>query len=202
MARPAFGLVLVGWLCAAGAAFAALFDIDSTDDYAGWVFAVVAVQLPAIVALWPVRREALPRALRLALALSAALVTGVAVFWMTVPIGTLIWKPAWLEFRPALLGLSVGLVAVIVAGVKFVRFLGRTPHPLGARRVLLVVGALGAAGAGALALRFGVAARPEWLVVAVPVAWALPLYLLAVLQPPPEPRIPRAAVARVERPGD
>jgi hypothetical protein len=202
MARPAFGLVLVGWLCAAGAAFAALFDLDATDDYAGWVFVVVALQVPAIVALWPVRREALPRALRLALALSAALVTGVAVFWVAVPIGYLIWKPAWLELRPALLGLVVGLVAAVAAGVKFVPILGAVPHPIGARFVVLVVAVLGMAGATAMVLRFGVTAQPDWLAVAIPVAWALPLYFLAALQPRPEPPIPRAAVARVERPGD
>ncbi len=202
MMRSAFGLVLVGWLCAAGAAFVALFDRDVTDDLAGWIPVVVAAQLPGIVALWPSRRETLSGALKWTLGLMAALVAGVAVFWLTVPIGYLIWKPAWLELRPALLGLVVGLVGAVAAGVKFVPILGAVPHPIGARFVVLVVGVLGMAGATAMVLRFGVTAQPDWLAVAVPVAWALPLYLLATLEPPPEPPIPRAAVARGERPGD
>ncbi|HSK04449.1 MAG TPA: hypothetical protein VK932_24510 [Kofleriaceae bacterium] len=197
MARPAFGLVLVGWLCAAGAAFLALFDLAATDDYAGWVPAIVALQVPAIVALWPVRREKLPAGLRLALALPAALVAGFAVFLLTMPL-LMTRLPDLLAFLP----LGFGLAAVVVAAVTFGRILEREPHPRGARRVLVVVAVLGAAGAGMTTLWLGPVPEPEWLVVAVPVAWALPLYLLATLQPRPEPPIPRAAVARAERPGD
>src|SRR5689334_8820113 len=111
MERPAFSWVLVGWLCAAGAAFVTLFGMDATDDYAGWVPVIVVVQLPAFLALrppWPV--GTLSGARRWALVLPAALVTGMGVFWTMVPIGFLIWAPAWLEFRPLLLGLGAGFV--------------------------------------------------------------------------------------------
>jgi hypothetical protein len=192
--RPAFGLMLVGWLCVAGAAFVALFDHHATDDYAGWVPATVAVQVPAILAIWPSRRASrLAGARRWALALPAALVTGIAAFWLTMPIGTLMGS-SLLAFAPLLLG----LMAVIAAGVGFARILRDVPHPRGARLVLLVVIAVGAAGVGATALWFGDAVGTDaalWLVVVAPVAWALPLRLLVALEPPKEPPIPRVIVA-------
>jgi hypothetical protein len=199
MARPAFGLVLVGWLCAAGAAFLVLFDHDATDDYAGWVLAIVVAQAPAILALWPSPSATLTDARRRrALVFPAALVAGVAVFWLTLPILLLVRMWSFLALSP----LVSALAAVIVGYVRFGRILDRLPHPRGARRVLLEVAAVGGAGAAAAALWFDPLGQPEWLAVAVPVAWALPLYLLASLQPLPEPPIPRAAVARAAAPGD
>jgi hypothetical protein len=121
-----------------------------------------------------------------------------AVFWTMVPIGFLIWKPEWLEFRPLLLGLGVGLVAMIVAGVGFGRRLRAVPHPRSTRLVLIVVTALGAIGLGAMALRLGGSMKDPalWLVVGVPVLWAAPLWLLLALEPPREPPIPRVIVSR------
>lgn len=199
MERPAFSWVLVGWLCAAAAAFVALFRMDATDDYAGWVPVIVVVQVPAFLALRPPWPEGTPSgARRWGLALPAALVTGMAVFWTMVPIGYVIWKPEWLEFRPLLLGLGVGLVAMIVAGVGFGRRLRAVPHPRSTRLVLIVVTALGAIGLGAMALRLGGSMKDPalWLVVGVPVLWAAPLWLLLALEPPREPPIPRVIVSR------
>ena len=207
MERPAFGWVLVGWLCLAGAGFLALFQLDATDDFAGWIPVTVAVQVPAFLALYPAppgpaglhRRLTFSAGVRRwGLALPAALVAGIGVFWTMVPIGCLIWEPTWLELRPMLLALGVGFVAVIAAGAGFGQILRDIPHPRGTRFVLLVVTGLGVVGVGSMALRFGTSARyqAEWLVVAIPVIWALPLWGLHVLEPPPESPIPRAIVSR------
>ena len=200
MARPAFGLVLVGWLCAAGAAFLAMFDRSATDDMAGWVPVTVVMQVPAFLVLRAGRREApLAGARRWALALPAALAAGVGVFWTMVAIGFLIWKPGFLELRPMLLGLGAGFAVLIAAGIGFGRVLRDVGHPRGARHVLLVVTALGAVGLAAMVLRFAGTARAhpaEWIVVALPVLWVLPLWLLLALVPPPESPLPPAIVSR------
>jgi len=199
MARSAFGPVFVGWLCATGAAFVALFGIDVADDYAWWIPLMVAVQVPALLALRPGPREApLSGERRWGLALPAGLIAGVGAFWTAGTIGCLIWKPVFLEFRPLLLALGAGLAAVIAAGIAFSRMLRRDPHPRGARRVLVAVTAIGAAGVLAMALPSGRAARPPdaaaWIGIAMPVLWVIPLWLLLALEPPPEPPIPRASV--------
>ena len=214
MAWPAFGSVVFGWLCAAAAAFVALFEIDATDDYVGWIPAMVVVQLPAFLALrrgaaggddhapgCPERHEASLRGnRRWALAVPAAITGASGVFFVVLAIGQMIWKPAFLEFRPALLAMGVGIAAMVAAVVVFGRILRRLPHPRGARRVLLAVTALGAAGLAAMALPFGKAGwrfdLGAWLVVALPVLWVIPLWLLTAVGPPREPAIPRAVVSR------
>jgi hypothetical protein len=94
--------------------------------------------------------------------------------------------------------LIAGLVALIVAGARFSRLLRDLPHPRGARRVLLGVTALGAAGIAAVGLRFGAprGSQAAWLVVAVPVLWTIPLWILLALEPRPEPPLPRVIVSR------
>lgn len=199
MTRPAFGWVLVGWLCAAGAAFAAMFDHNATDDFAGWILVIVVLQLPAFLALRPSPDTPFTGSRRWGLALPAALAAGIGVFWLLVPIGFLIWEPTWLEFRPMLLALACGLIAMFAAGSGFGRMLRELAHPRGTRQVLLAVTALGAAGAGSMALRFGEAADlygAEWIIVALPLLWTLPLWILLALRPPHEPPIPRVIVSR------
>lgn len=204
MKPSAFGLVIVGWICAAGAAFLALFDRGATDDYAGWIPVVVAMQVPAFLALrgkTVVRREELRAgARRWAVVVPAALVAAMGVFWTVGSLGSLIWEPKFLELRPVMLAMIAGLVAIVVAAVGFGRVLERHPHPRGARTVLLVVTALGVAGVGAMAMPFVGRARireaGEWLVVGLPLLWVMPLWLLSAIEPRPEPPIPRVIVAR------
>ncbi|HWO17878.1 MAG TPA: hypothetical protein VNO30_03855, partial [Kofleriaceae bacterium] len=123
-----------------------------------------------------------------------------AVFWAGLAIGNLVWKPQFLELRPLFLGTVAGLAALIAAGVAFARVLWRLPHPRGARRVLLAVVVLGAIGLATMAVSFGQARRHldpgAWLVVAVPILWVIPLWLLTAVAPRREPAIPRAAVSR------
>lgn len=226
MARPGFGSVLFGWIGAAAAAFVAMFEADATDDFAGWIPVMVAVQLPVFFALrrgaagghgcdhdhdhghaadCPARHEVLPEpplrgARRWAVALPAALAGAMGVFWTALAVGNLIWEPQFLELRPLMLATVAGFAAVIAAGVGFARILWRLPHPRGTRRVLLVVAALGAAGLAAVGLSFGQASRSidpgAWLVVAVPILWVIPLWLLTAVEPPRDPAIPRAVVSR------
>jgi hypothetical protein len=204
MKQSAFGLVIVGWICAAGAAFLALFDCCTTDDYAGWIPVVVAMQVPAFFALrgkTVAKREALlAGARRWVVVPPAAIVAAMGVFWTTGSIGSLIWEPKFLELRPLLLATVAGFVAIIVAAVAFARVLGSAPYPRGLRTVLLVVTALGVAGVGAMAMPFLGRARiheaGEWLLVGIPLLWVIPLWLLVALESKPEPPIPRVIVAR------
>ena len=216
MARPAFDSVVFSWLCATVAAFVALFEFDATDDFAGWLPVMVSVQAPAFLALRrggpaggddrddpgsTARSEApLRGARRWALALPAALAASMAMFWVGLAIGNRVWKPQFLELRPLFLGAVAGLVALITAGVAFARVLWQLPHPRGARGVLLAVAILGAIGLAAMAVSFGQSRRHldpgAWLVVAVPILWVIPLWILTPLAPRREPAIPRAAVSR------
>jgi hypothetical protein len=214
MTRPGFGSVLFGWLCAAVVAFGVLFEIDATDDYVGWIPAMIAVQLPAFLVLrrgaagghdhdpgCPARHEAsIQGDRRWALVVPAAIASGAGVFFVVLSIGQMIWKPAFLEFRPFLLAMCAGIAAMVAAVVAFGRILRRLPHPRGARRVLLAVTALGAAGLAAMALPFGKAGwrvdPGAWLVVALPVLWVIPLWILTAIEPAREPAIPRAVVSR------
>ena len=204
MKRSAFGLVIVGWICAAGAAFVALFDHGTTDDYAGWIPVVVAMQVPVLLALrgkTAAKREVLlAGARRWAVVVPAALVAAMGVFWTAGSLGSLVWEPKFLELRPLLLATVAGFVAIIVAAVGFARVFERRPHPRGLRTVLLVVTALGVAGVGMMAMPFVGRARireaGQWLVVGLPLLWVMPLWLLSALEPRPEPPIPRVIVAR------
>jgi hypothetical protein len=206
--------VLFGWLCAAAAAFVALFELDATDDYVGWIPVLVAVQLPAFLALRhgaaggdghdpgrPARHEALLQGgRRWALVVPAAVAGGGGLSFVVLSIGQMIWKPGFLELRPHLLAMIAGIAAMIAAMVAFGRILRRLPHPRGARRVLLAVAALGVAGLAAMALPLGRASwrfdLGAWLVVALPVLWVIPLWLLTAVGPPRDPPIPRAVVSR------
>lgn len=202
MKRSAFRSVLVGWLCAAGAAFYAMFDHGTTDDYAGWIPVVVVLQIPAFVALRPGATEGplapLPGGRRWALMLTAALAAAMGVFWIAGCIGNAIWEPKFLELRPLGLAACAALGGVIAAAIGFAWILRGAPHPRGARRVLLVVTGLGMAGVGAMAMPFLGRMRihdvGQLLVVGLPLVWTCPLWLLLVLEPPPEPPIPRASV--------
>jgi len=202
--RSAYRLVLVGWLCAAGAAFYAMFDHGTTDDYSGWIPAVVVLQVPGFVALRPWATETeegrvpMPGGRRWALMLTAALAAAVGVFWIAGCVGSAIWEPKFLELRPLLLAGCAGLAGVFAAAIGFARILRHAPHPRGARRVLLVVTGLGVAGVGAMAMPFLGRMRindvGELLLVGLPLVWACPMWLLLALEPPPEPPIPRASV--------
>lgn len=215
MKRPAFGLVIVGWLCAAGAAFLALLERDATDDYAGWIPAVVALQLPALFALasgasgtpgasGPPGAAGEPpppplsAARRWALIVPATLAAAAAAFWAAGAVGAMIWAPELAEVRPLLLALAAGIAALIAGPIAFARILREAPHRRGVRRVLLGVTAAAAAGVAAPLLLFARARRSDdpaaWLAIGAPALWVLPLWLALAVEPAPPPRIPRVIV--------
>ena len=135
---------------------------------------------------------------RWALIVPAAIAAAVGAFWAGGSIGVLIWEPTLAEFRPILVAMVAGLVALIGGALGFARVLRRAPHRRGVRRVLLAVTAIGAAGIAAPVLLFsrarGLDEPAVWLAIGAPVLWAIPLWMLIAVEPPPEPPIPRVVV--------
>ncbi|MBC7977978.1 MAG: hypothetical protein H7138_23600, partial [Myxococcales bacterium] len=127
----------IAWLGIAVGMFLYLFDLDRLDDYAGWLVVVVVTQVPAYLAVVTAtdeQRFATGRAL--ALAIPAALMIALAMFFVGAVAGLAIWKPVPFEFRPLLIGVGAAVVALIVSIATLVRLLICQPHRGAARRVV------------------------------------------------------------------
>ena len=183
--------VAVVWLALCGAGFVILFGYDSTDDYAGWLIALPLAQIAPYIALATARHgEPLSVGRRVALVLPTALWVGMCWFLLVGAIGSRIWRDAF-DFTGPILGLLAGLASAIAFGIVFGR--DRRPHPRGARAVLLVH-LITACVVGVPAALVGRNVDPGlYVVIAVPIAWPLPL-LLACRKRPSEPPVPVARV--------
>ncbi|MEO7730895.1 MAG: hypothetical protein ABIY55_07990 [Kofleriaceae bacterium] len=192
--RARLGLAIpIAWLGLSTGLFLYFFSLDLTDDYAGWIIAIVIAQIPPYLALVTARAgRPLGTGRAIALALPAALVGAFGPFFVLSVIGLTIWRAAPFEFRPYLLGLGAGVIALVVGFVLYVRRLRRNAYPRAARHVLWRVVFDGALGVIAVATRWSDAARDPgiWLAVLAPILWTVPLWWLLR-----EPRaIPEARV--------
>jgi len=183
--------VAVVWLALCGAGFVIMFGYDSTDDFAGWLIALPLAQVAPYIALATAKAgEPLTRWRKVALLLPTALFVGMCWFMLVAAIGGRIWTD-WLDFTGPALGLLAGLASAIAFGVVFGR--DRRPHPRGAQAVLLVhlITALVVGIPGVLIVRNF---EPGlYIVLAVPIAWPLPLFA-ACRRRKPEPAVPVARV--------
>jgi len=185
----------IAWLGLSTGMFLYFLGVDATDDYAGWIVAVVAVQVPPYTAIVTARAgQPLGTGRALAVGIPAGLVGALGVFFVLAVVGLTIWPPVPFEFRPYALGLGAGAIALVIGVVKYVSRLRRAPSPRAARSVLGQVLFEGVLGAIAVATRWSDAARDPgiWLVVLVPMLWTMPLWWLLR-----EPRaIPEARLRR------
>lgn len=188
--------LLVAWLCLIAGLTSAVFGSRELDDYVGFVPATAVIQIPAFLAL--IRApfdQPFGRGRALALALPAALLIAFAAFWFAAEIGIVVWGRAPFQFNPLFLGACSAIVAFAWSSVLFTRSLTRRLHPVAARRILISV-ALAACAAAIMLLTDWAAVMREpaiWLIVALPVVWTLPLWLMLRVPPPIPPA--RAQIA-------
>lgn len=190
------------WLFVSIGLFVYCLQDDALDDFAGWIPAVLVLQLPALpIAAHAATDEpgALPRGWRIACAISLGLVTAFSVFFCCLIVGRRIWHSDFIEVRPLQNGLLMGAVALIVTSVRFSIRMRQRPHPLALRRGLLELLAVALAFVALVAYEEGsgfvetaLGNRGQLLLVAVPFLWMAPLWLLMPRRPRPGP--PRATL--------
>lgn len=174
----------LAWAILCAAAFAWLFSMPASDDYAGWMLVAAGLALPSYLAL---RSAPIGAQLGLGRTLALAIPAGIVLGGPLLAFAGLLlsWPDAdalapWigLLLAPALTLVGVG---VVVASV--VRRLRRVAHPVAARRVLWIAALVGVPGAVAIpvaALRgddplaTGVALALA-IMAALPLAWSVPL---------------------------
>jgi len=193
--RLAIG-VAVAWTCAAAAAYWYFFGRDDTDDYAGWLIVVYALQLPVYLAVVTAPRgRELGTGRALAVALPAGLVTGDALMWAALVIGLTLWPDTDFELRPLLIGLVTGVVGVVTSAVGFVLVLRGRPHPRGYAAVLAIVTA---AGAASVLFMFLVLSSllgdvpGSWILILAPLEFVVPLWMVVRSHPAEPPPVPAA----------
>jgi hypothetical protein len=174
--------VPAAWVGVATGMFLYLSDLDATDDYAGWIIAMVVLQIPAYLAVVTAAPDRpFGRGRAFALAIPAALIVALAAFFIGGIVGIAIWRPVPFELRPYALGLGAALVGLAVGLARHVRMVRRVSHPRGVRGVLARVTIVGLIAVIALATRWSEASREPgiWLAVVTPVLWTVPLWLVA-----------------------
>lgn len=169
------------WVGIATGMFLSLFELDATDDYAGWIIVMIALQIPAyltVVTAAPDQSFGWGRAF--ALAIPAALMVALAAFFVGGIVGIAIWRPVPFELRPYALGLGAAVVGLALGLARHVRMVRRVPYPRGARGVLARVTIAGLIAVIAVATRWSEASREPglWLAVVTPVLWTVPLWLV------------------------
>jgi hypothetical protein len=167
--------IAIVWLAACGTAFLVLFDHASTDDYAGWVIAMAATEVPPFIALATATHDQpLGTGRTVAIALPAALVVGLCSLVGSALLAAIVIGSRS-DIAPLVVAMFGGLAGALGFGFGFGLSRNRPPHPRGARRMLLVqlVVALFAV---ALCVPFTLGqADGLWVVLATPIAWPLPL---------------------------
>lgn len=166
------------WIVLCGAAFVTLFSIPETDDVAGFVLAMLALQIPPFLALAGAPDGApLSGARSVALAVPAAVVGAVVAFFVVGVVAARIFRGD-LDLTPIFLAMGATLIGCLGSGLVVGFYVNARPHPLGARRVLTWV-AIASLLAGAIVM--SVAIRRDaavGVVMGVPVLWCVPLLLV------------------------
>jgi hypothetical protein len=184
--------LVVAWTMLCGAGFMTLFSFPETDDVAGFVFAVLALQVPAFLALGSARDgEELSAARSVAVAIPAAIVGAFAAFFVFGSVAAAFFHDFG-DLTAVFLAFGASLLGCVGSGLVVGLYLPRRPHPLGARRVLTWFAIASLVGGVVVMV---VARRREaalGVVMAMPLAWCVPL-LLVTRRSPVEP----VPVARV-----
>lgn len=175
--RTLLTLVVV-WTMLCGAGFVTLFSIPETDDVAGFVFAVLALQLPAFFALaWARDGEPLSAGRSVAVAIPAAIVGAFAAFFVFGLVASAFFHDFG-DLTAGFLAFGASLLGCVGSGLVVGLYLPRRPHPIGARRVLTwfsIANLVGGVVVMVVARRRDAALG---VIMAMPLAWCVPLLLL------------------------
>lgn len=180
------------WTMLCGAAFVTLFSIAETDDVAGFVLAMLALQVPPFLALAGAPDGApLSGARSAAIAVPAAFVGAYVAFFVVGVVAARIFRSP-LDLTPIFLAMGATLLGCLGSGLAAGFYVHARPHPFGARRVLTLF-AIASLLAGAIVM--SVAIRRDaaiGVVMGVPLLWCVPLLLVTrrkVCEPVPLARV-------------
>lgn len=175
--------LVVAWTMLCGAAFMTMVAIPETDDVAGFAFAVLALQVPACFALVRGRDgEPLPAGWSVAVAIPAAIVGAFTAFFVFGSVAAAFFHDFG-DLTAIFLAFGASLLGCVGSGLVVGLYLPRRPHPFGARRVLTwfaIASLVGGVVVMVVARRRDAALG---VVMAMPLAWCLPLLLLTHRKP-------------------
>lgn len=188
--------LLLMWGFVAAGLFVYCWSDPRLDDLAGWIPALVFLQLPGFpLAAHPAVAppEQLPRSWTILFAISLGIVTGFAVFFFCAIAGFWVFRREF-EFRPIALGFILGLGVAIFTAVRHGLRLLRSPHPDGIRRafleLFLIEVAVLAAALYEIGLSLSLDTADKLILVILPLLWMAPLWVLLPPRASSEP--PRA----------
>jgi hypothetical protein len=193
MSQRSLTTILVLWLASCGALFVTLLSAPDTNDVAGFVIAMVILQIPPFVgvACSEDSRPLSPGSC-VAVALPTAIVGAFVTFFVSGTVAATVWSGPF-DFTAIYIALVGAVIGFVLYGVPLGFYLGQRPHPIAARRAFLVLGLV-----NLLAMAVSLCARQgdvELVVVmGVPVLYVVPM-LVASWRRRPDP----APIARVVR---
>lgn len=187
--------VLLLWTLVLAAGFYACLQDPVLDDLAGSLIVLYMLQLPALSAAGVAAAQPpapLPTIHAIGFAAMIAIPVGYACFVLFLLIGSTIWEPAFLELRPAALGLLAGITGLIIALAVGLRRHRKEPHPEATRRSLRQLSILCVVlwVVSAVVYFTGSVKGVIWFGVALPGLWLAPMWFVL----PPRDSVPRAVV--------